>query len=193
MVEQTQDTDQTKRQVHEAIEKLGEEIPPEAMSLIEKAALQVALGLAEPKDALGLTPDMMEAIYQQGYNFFQTGKYRDALTIFNALRYLDILDGRYTFAIAACYHHLKDYTNAAANYLIYRQMDPLNPEASFHLYDCFFKTQNPTASLFYIQEALVLAGMDPKYADFKEKIKLETEHLNQYLEKYYKEKYGSAA
>jgi type III secretion system low calcium response chaperone LcrH/SycD len=194
MVEPTKDRDQIKKQAHEVIEKLKDQfpIPPEAVRFLEEAAVQVALG-AEPKEALGVTPKMMEMIYQQAYNYFQAGKYQDALTIFNVLRSIDITDSRYKFDIAACYHYMHDYKSAAANYLIYREMDPLNPQTAFHLYDCFLKANLPTSALFYLKEALVLAGMDAKYAGLKEKIQLEENYLNQILDKYYSEKYGRSA
>ena len=141
----------------------------------------------------GAPAEVMEVIYQQGYLLFQNGKYKDALIIFDVLRTLDVADSRYSFAIAACYHYMKDYLDAAANYLIYKDMNPLDAVPSFHLYDCFARANIPLSALVYIQEALVLAGYDPKYAALKEKIKLESDHYNEFLKKYYAEKYGPAA
>lgn len=192
MDERTLEFEQTKKQVHEVIEQMGDQIPPQAVPLIEEAVAKINAGILA-KDALGLTPEVMEFFYQQGYNFFQNGKYEDARVIFSVLRFLDITDSRYTFAIAACYHYMQDYLNAAANYLIYREMDPFNPVTSFHLYDCFRKSNFPTSALFHIEEALYLAGKEPKYAELKMKIQLESEHFKEFLKKYYKEKYGSAA
>lgn len=193
MSQGTPDIAQVKKQVQEVISKMGDQIPAKAIPLIEEAVAKIVAGNELPSDALGMTPEVMEVIYQQGYNFFQNGKYQDALVIFNVLRYLDITDSRYTFAIAACYHYMKEYMDAAANYMIYHQMDPFNPETSFHLYDCFKKANYPSSALFYIQEALVLAGREPKYAPLKEKIQLESEHFNEVLKKHYQEKYGSDA
>ena len=156
MDERKVEFEQAKKQVHEVIEKMGDQIPPQAVPLIEEAVSKINTGILA-KDALSLTPEVMELFYQQGYNFFQNGKYQDALIIFNVLRFLDITDSRYTFAIAACYHYMKDYLNAAANYLIYREMDPFNPVTSFHIYDCFRKANFPTSALFHIEEALFLA------------------------------------
>lgn len=189
----TERTEEAKNRVRELIEKMGDKAPREAIPLVEEAVARILAGNAEPKEALGLTPEMLEVIYQQGYNMFQNGKYDDALVIFNVLRYIDITDSRFSFAIASCYHFKKDYLNAAANYLIFQLMDPLNPVPAFHLYDCFAKANFPATALFYIQEALVLAGRDPKYANLKEKIQLESGHFNEFLKKHYKEKYQAAA
>lgn len=189
MTEKTLDREQTKKQVDAIVGQLGDQLPKDAAPKIEEAIQKIVIDKKSPKDVLGLTPQVMEVIYQQGYHFFQSGKYADALIIFNILRFFDITDPRYTFAIAGCYHYQKDYLNAAANYLIYKVMDPLNPIPSFHLYDCFVKANYPTAALLYIQEALALAGMDPKYANLKEKIALESEHFNTTLKPYFDKKY----
>lgn len=182
---------QVKNQAHEIIEKMGSKLSPKDSALIEEAVTKIIVNDDLPVDALGIPPEVMELIYQQGYLFFQNGKYQDALIIFNFLRTLDIIDSRYTFATAACYHYMKEYLDAAANYMIYRDMVPLDPVTSFHLYDCFSKANVPASALFFIQEALVLAGNDPKYAVLKEKIKLESDHYNEFLKKYYADKYGA--
>ena len=187
-----EEINQTQKSVQEVMAKLGDAVPPEAKSRIEEAVKEIIEHDVLPRIALGLPPEMFEAMYQQGYNLFQSGKYQDALTIFNVLRFLDISDGRYTFSIAACYHYMQEYLDAAANYLIYREMDPLNPITSFHLYDCFVKADYPASALFFIQEALVLAGMDPQYDALKEKIQLEANQFNGVLKKHFEEKYGSA-
>lgn len=189
METQTIDSDKMTKQIHDLVKKLDVKLSKEDRLFLEEALSKVMLHNDLPKNALGITPEVMEAIYQQGYLLFQNGKYDDALTIFNVLRTLDINSSRYTFAIAACYHYKKEYLNAAANYLIYKEMKPLDPIPSYHLFDCFSKANIPLSALFYIQNALALADKDPKYAALKEKIKLESDHYNEFLKKYYQEKY----
>lgn len=189
MTGQTLNADNMTKQIQELVKKTDLNLSKEDRLFLEEALSKVILNDELPKNALGITPEVMEAIYQQGYLLFQNGKYDDALIIFNVLRTLDINDSRYTFAIAACYHYKKEYLDAAANYLIYKEMKPLDPIPSYHLFDCYSKANIPLSALFYIQNALALADLDPKYAALKEKIKLESDHYNAFLKTYYQEKY----
>jgi type III secretion system low calcium response chaperone LcrH/SycD len=181
------------QEVHSVIEKLGDSIPPQRRPMIEEAISKMMVDNKLPKDVLGFSPEIMEMIYQHGYNLFQNGKYQDALNVFNILRQLDNSSPRYTFAIAACHHYAKEYLDAAANYSIYKYMDPLNPIPSFHLYDCYMKTDHTMSALLAIQEALVLAERSPEYAGLKEKIQLEFEHLKNVLKSQLTQKYEASA
>ena len=193
MTDRQEEFEKAKKEAQAIIEKLGDQVPQEARPLVEEAFAKMKVDQLLPKDALGFSPEVMEVIYQHGYNLFQNGKYADAMIIFNTLRQLDITDTRYSFAIAACYQYSKQYLEAAANYLIYKYMDPFNPIPCFHLYDCYMKTNHPMSALFEIQEALVLAERNPVYSGLKEKIQLEYDHLKEILKSDYEKKYGSPA
>ncbi len=183
----TDEIEKARQQIQAAIEKLGDKVPPKARPLIEEAFIKMKVDNTLPKDAIGLSPEVIEMMYQHGYKLFQNGKYKEALNVFNFLRQLDISDIRFSFAIAACYHYSKDYLDAAANYVIYKYMDPLNPIPSFHLYDCYMKANYPVSALFALEEALVLAERSPQYAVLKEKILLEIEHAKEAVKNdYYK-------
>lgn len=166
----------TKRDFHDLIDNLGD-IPPEAIPLMEDAFVKMSReGLSLP-EALGFTPEIMEVIYQHAYHLFQSGKYGEALLVFNLLRQLNPDDNRFTFAIAACHHYNKDYVNAAAHYLVYETRDIQNPIPYFHLYDCFTKLGHSAIALNALNEALRLAKLNPKHDKLKEKIQLELNYL----------------
>lgn len=188
MKKETRDPEKFKQEVHASIEKLGGQIPPQAASLVEETIVKMNKENLLPKDALEFPPEVMEVIYQQGYNLFQNGKYQDALLIFNTLRQLDITDPRYSFAIASCYQYQKRYLDAVANYMIYKYLDPMDPIPSFHIYDCFMKANEPLSALMAIQEAIVLAERSPQYENLKRKMILELDHLKEILPTYLKEK-----
>jgi type III secretion system low calcium response chaperone LcrH/SycD len=193
MAGQNEKYDEAIKEAHKCIEKLGDRVPPQARHLIEETFAKMKVDRMLLKDALGFSPELMEATYQRGYKLFQNGKYQEALKIFNILRQLDITDKRYSFAIAACYHYTQQYLDAAANYLIYQYMDPLNPVPAFHLYDCYLKANYPLSALYAIQEALVLASSDPKYANLKDKIQIEANYLENVLKDRVKNKQEQSA
>jgi type III secretion system low calcium response chaperone LcrH/SycD len=193
MTDKTEEFEKARQEVRAILEKQGDKVPPKARPLIEDVITKMKVDHLLPKQALGFTPQIMEVIYQHGYHLFQNGKYQDALLIFNFLRQLDITQIKYSFAIAACHHYSKEYLDAAANYLIYKYMDPFNPVPCFHLYDCYLKANYPISALAAIEEALVLAGLSPRHEQLKEKIQLELQYLKEILKNNFKDKYEPSA
>jgi type III secretion system low calcium response chaperone LcrH/SycD len=171
-----------------AIEKAGNRLPPKVRLMAEETIMKIENGV-RPMDALGFTPSMIEAIYKYAYDRFQAGKYKDALYVFNFLRQLDVSNYRYTFGIAACYQYRKEYSEAAANYIICRSLDPLNPISSFHLYECFMQLNHPLSAFQALSETIALAELNPHYDELKEKALLEYKTLKKGLKKYLKDNF----
>ena len=193
MIDREEELEKAKQEARVTLDKLGDRVPVEARTLVENVFAKMKVDHLQPKDALGFSPEVMEVIYQYGYNLFQNGKYADALIVFENLRQLDITDIRYSFAIAACYHYSKRYLDAAANYLIYKYMDPLNPIPCFHLYDCYMKSNHPASALFELQEALILANRSPEYNELKEKIQVELQHVKEVIRTQQEKKHETTA
>ncbi|MBA2369894.1 MAG: SycD/LcrH family type III secretion system chaperone [Candidatus Protochlamydia sp.] len=142
------------------------------------------------KDALGFTPEMMDAVYSNAYNMFQSGQYKRALPLFEYLHKLDPLDYNYPFSIAACYQYQKMYEDAAAYYIICGELDPLNPVPRFHLFSCFVNMNELPSAWVAIQETITLAEMDPQYNELKDRALLEYKGFKKELKKYYDKKFG---
>lgn len=190
-IDKGKERDEVKKLLDEVIAKQSDKIPPQALPLIKETFTKIFADHLSPKEAMGLTPEVMEVFYQQGYLFFQSGKFKEALQMFDFLRLLDVKDKRYTFAIAACYQYMKEYLNAAANYILYKTVDPFNPIPSFHLYDCFMGAHYPETALYYLEEARILTEEDPRYAGLKNKIELELGIAKDLLKNRYQEKFGN--
>lgn len=173
-----------KQVIHEAIERLPGEIPSKFVPVIEEALAKIEIEGATPQEAMEISDDVIDEIYEHGYHFFQSGKFKDALAIFNVLNQLvGGSDPRYVFAIAATHHHMKNYHEAAGYYMLYEALHPTDPLPYYHLYDCFRKIDNQELAANALKSALKLAEQDPKFGDLKTKIEME---LNQ-------EKHSTAA
>lgn len=169
-----------KKQVQEAIQNVESEgtlLSPKMREMVEAAFLKIETGQEFPREALGISKEMMEKLYSRAYNLFQSGKYEEALRVFSALRKLDPSDMRYSFGIAACYQYKKEYLLAIGNYFVCNHIDPLNPVPYFHLYDCFVKAEHPFAALPAIQYCIALSEKDPYYKSLAERAYLEMNHL----------------
>lgn len=136
-----------------------------------------------PKDILNLSPEFITALYNHGCQLFQSGKYKNASGIFQFVQKIDGQSFRYSMAIAACYHYLKDYIPAIHYYRLAAYEDPANPIPHFHLYDCFMKIGSPLAALNEINAVVYLTNDKPQYSALHEKAALELKSLQEDLKK----------
>lgn len=158
------------------LDGLGQAIGADARQALAEAYAKVKVKGLLPREALGMPDELMEVAYQYAYNLFQSGKYPEALPIFTVLHQLDPLEARYLFAVAATHHQLKDYLEAAAHYMIYKYLDPLNPVVSYHLYDCYMQAGYQETALYMLQEAIILCARDARYRELEGKARLEMAH-----------------
>lgn len=148
-----------------------------------KEALEKALkkGIM-PKTALQIGDETMEAIYTQGYNLYNQGKFKEASYMFRLLMLLDFTTPKYVLGLAASAHRLKDYANAANLYLLCAALDPTNPLPHFHAADCYLQLKLPTIALFSLGMAVTASGTQPQYALVKDRAALMKQALDEQLE-----------
>lgn len=131
-----------------------------------------------PKTALRIGDETMEAMYAQGYNLYNQGKYKEASYVFRLLMLLDYLTPKYTLGFAACLHRQKDYKNAANLYLLCGTLDSQNPLPHYHAADCYIQLGALPLAIFSLDMAMVSAGGQPQYSVIKERARLMRETLN---------------
>jgi type III secretion system low calcium response chaperone LcrH/SycD len=122
-----------------------------------------------PKQALQIADETMEAIYTQGYNLYNQGKYFEASYLFRLLMMLDPITPKYTLGVAACLHRAKDFKNAANIYTLCAALDPTNPLPHFHAADCYLKLKAFELARFSLSMAINIAGEQPQYTIVKER------------------------
>src|SRR5262245_6805048 len=107
---------QTKNEARdEAVKQAGEALKQTEKSLEDLADKILRQGML-PKDAIGLDDVAMEGIYAQAYRLYNTGKYLEASQLFRILTMLNTTEPKYTLGLAACFHMVKEYKNAAQTY-----------------------------------------------------------------------------
>lgn len=132
-----------------------------------------------PKHALHLGDETMEAIYGQGYNLYNQGRYKEASYIFRLLMLLDYMTPKYMLGLAASLHRMKEYTTAANVYLLCGTIDAGNPLPHYHAADCYMQLNLPVMAIFSLDLAISSAGNQPQYAIIKERAKLMRDALDQ--------------
>lgn len=177
-------TDDIRQFVRESLGQLEESYPEKTLKMAEEMIVNMYENNLTPREAFKIDPDIFEQLYTQGYNLFNSGKYKDALRMFSFLRRFDPPEYRYHFAVAACHQRLKEYNDAIANYLICNQLDPLDPIPYFHMYDCFRKLDKVFPALDSLVRVLVLTKKNKKYSEMREKAKLEYAGLKEQLKEH---------
>ncbi len=152
----------------------------DTLSMIMDAVLKKGI---MPKTALQLGDETMEAIYAQGYNLYNQGKYKEASHIFRLLMMLDFTTSKYTLGLAACLHRLGDFKDAANLYLLCAALEPANPLPHFHSADCYLQMNSPDLALFSVEMAISSAGDQPQYSIVKERCILMKKTLEEQIQK----------
>ena len=182
MVNKFETMEELKEAVGTAVKEKAGSIPDNSKQLIEETVVRMLKDNLTLGDALEISPDLMEEMYDYGYRLYNSGKYKDALAVFEMLRNLDGTDSRFTFAIAASQHLSKDYTLAAGNYMLYEVLEPKDPLAYYHLFDCFTKMGQPMLAFDALSLASRLAQEGEEHAALRGKIDIELNRLKELQE-----------
>lgn len=135
-----------------------------------------------PKDAMGISNQLLEGIYAQAYRLYNTGKYVDATHLFRMLILFDSQESKYVLGLAACFHMLKEYKNAIQTYTMCSILDSQNPLPQYHASDCFIQMKDYLSAIVCLEIAIKLAGEKPEYAKMKERAVLSLESIKNQLQ-----------
>ena len=98
-------------------------------SLIEKNATLKQLN--------GVTNSELEAVYSLAFGYYQTGRYDEALKLFQFLVLFDHLNQKYWMGLGATQQVLKDYQAAVTSYGYCSFLNLENPKPQLHAAECF--------------------------------------------------------
>ena len=104
---------------------------------MSKAAKALIQGEATLKQLKGVSNDELEAIYSLAFGYYRTGKYDDALKLFQFLVMFDHLNAKYWMGLGAVQQVLKDYSNAVLSYGYSSFLKLDNPKPQLHAAECF--------------------------------------------------------
>lgn len=134
-------------------------------SLIEK----MCKGECAIRDILGLDDKQMNGLYAMGYNFYQAGKYDDALKIFRALCLFDQLEPKHWIGMGATLQMMKKYEEAANAYGFAAIMDCHDPRPSFHAAECYIALNDKEKAEAALNSVVVLCEPTPENKPFIDK------------------------
>lgn len=139
-----------------------------AMEALEK----IHKGLMLPKEALGFSADIMGALEGMAYNYYNAGKYNEAIRTYKTLRILDPMQYKYTLGIALAFHRMEMFYEALANYALSSHLAPNDPFPYFHMADCLLKMNNKKGAMQALKKAVNRSGDMQEFADIKKRAKM---------------------
>lgn len=168
---------QMKKQAFDGSEASVKNLEASVKELTDKMVKQ---GLP-PKDAMGLSNQLLEGIYGQAYRLYNTGKYVDATHLFRMLILFDPYESKNVLGLAACFHMMKEYKNAIQTYTMCAILDPTNPIPHYHSSDCFIQMKDYISAIVCLEIAIKLAGEKAEYAKMKERAVLSLDSIKNQL------------
>ncbi|NGX54957.1 MAG: Chaperone protein IpgC [Chlamydiae bacterium] len=136
----------------------------------EMALLEIEVEGRTLRETLGLTDGLLEEIYSLAYGYYNQGKYKESLTLFNILVGTDLGTYKYVLGLAATYHQMKDYDRAIVCFFLALNTEPNNPIPAFYIADSFMKIDAPEQALYFLDHVIKMEGTE--HESLKEKCKL---------------------
>jgi len=165
------------KKLKKAVDELGEKEAKEQQKNFENLSRDVVEKGLLPKNALGMSDNLIEGIYGQAYRLYNTGKYKDASQLFRMLIMLDATEPKYPMGLAACFHMMKEYQNAINTYALCGIIDPENPVPHYHASDCYLQMNDPISAIIALEMAIKRAGKRNEYQALKDRALMTLEAL----------------
>ncbi len=108
-----------------------------------------------------ITEDELEKIYAVACDFYESGKYHDAESLFQVLCILNHYDTRFFLALGATRQHQEHYHQALETYSYASLMSPSDPRFPFHAGECLLHLKEYSTAIRAFAGAELLAKTHP--------------------------------
>ena len=107
------------------------------------------------KQLKGVTNAELEAVYSLAFGYYQTGRFDEALKLFQFLVLFDHLNKKYWMGLGAAQQVLKDFQSAIVSYGYCSFLDLKNPKPQLHAAECFLALgdkRSAASAIFALEE-----------------------------------------
>jgi type III secretion system low calcium response chaperone LcrH/SycD len=118
---------------------------------------------------LNISDGLLEELYRLGYNYYNQGKYKEALTLFYTLTGVAPQNDRYMFALAASFHQLKDYQSAAFGFTVAYSLNLKNPLPVYYAADCLINIKQFEEAIVILDKAIEVSADQGEYQALKQR------------------------
>jgi len=144
-------------------------LEPDKEKKVLETIEEMMVNMTPPWKTLGIKPDELKVVYNEGHRLFYSGKHEDALQIFDLLSFQDPKNPIYVYCRAACNHKLKNYLDAASQYSLASSLDLTNPLFPFYAADCFIQLKEPASAFRMLVLASNIAEGNEIWTELKTK------------------------
>jgi type III secretion system low calcium response chaperone LcrH/SycD len=150
----------------------------EQEQLVSGALDKMSQGNLTIKEALGMSPELLEQIYALAHGHYAQGNYREALLLFKMLTYTDPMNFNYLFGYASACHQSKDFHTSALAFANALQLEPENPAPAYYISDSLFHLDMIEEAKEGFNFTIQLCGDDEEHRIMKEQAMLLKSSLN---------------
>ena len=120
------------------------------------------------KDILKVDDGNIEKMYDYGYQMYNNGKYKEALSIFQKIVTFDPSNDKFVMAVASCFQMLKEYPAATDCYMAAAHIDVKNPYPHYYSAECYLKMGDRTSAILSLNLAVNIAKGQKKHKALRE-------------------------
>lgn len=145
----------------DAIEKTALDMMPEI--LLKSDTLQMAYGIPD---------EDMEALYAEGYSFYEEGNYVQSADVFRWLVLFNPFAFRFWMGLGASQQLLQLHEKALHSYAVAALLDASTPYPHLYAFDCYSQLGDQEEAVKALALAEVRALENAKYQSVKDEISL---------------------
>lgn len=166
-----------KEAIKQVVAKNGTHLSEKDLKKQEDVLIKIHVEGKKPYEAMNIPKEMIEYLYMNAFNLYNSSKYEEARKIFYILEIFDPKDSRFSYGIAACHHMEKKYPLAIHNYMKCLYLPPVNPMTYYHLADCYLKSDRKREAAVMLKTCIRNAGEDANYGPMKSRAEQELNSL----------------
>ncbi len=123
------------------------------------------------KELKNLSDSTMESVYSAAYNLYQSGKYEEAIKVFQFLCFYDHYNAKYYVGLGACRFMQKEYANAIEFFSFAATMNTDDPRPMLYMGDCYLAQGDDAGAKVAYEAAAEWAGDQKEFAEEKKRAK----------------------
>lgn len=162
--------------INEKLELIKDD-PEKMQAFAEQLREKMAKENKTLQQVIGVKDKTVEELYNVAYNYYNLGKYKEALSLFVFLASLASKNPRYLFGLASTAYQLGYYNDAGIFFFLTLNEDPSHVMATYFLCDVFVKLEQFEEALDGFEHLIHLVKDKPEYQALSERCKLIREGL----------------
>lgn len=129
------------------------------------------------QDATGISDEVLEEIYSLAYTYYNQGKYKEAISLFQVLTQIAPSSYKFVLGLAASLHQIEAFVDATTGFFIALNIEPHNPIPAYYVTDCLIKRNLLKEAAEFAEFTLEICDDRPEYAELQERCRLIKESL----------------